>query len=85
MSNGDYDGTLDYNEAMARQPEPDVRIEDHGTLVLFVPLNTVALAWLQDHTDGHWYGEALAVEPRYAYPLAVGLHNDGYTLSGEDR
>jgi hypothetical protein len=61
-------------------PEADVRISGHGSILLFQPLNDVATEWLVKHTDGTWYGDSLAVEPRYATDLAKGAQDDGLAV-----
>jgi hypothetical protein len=56
----------------------DFRIENHGSVVLVRPLNDEARDWLQEHTDGQWFGDALAVEPRYVENLLVGAVDAGF-------
>lgn len=58
----------------------DILIEHHGTLHLFRPLTEGAKTWLAEHTDGQWFGGALAVEPRYVVPLAEGILEAGFQL-----
>ncbi len=55
------------------------RLEHHGSLVLVYPLTEYSTQWLEDHTDGTWWGNrlALVVEPRYVDSLMQGF------LSGE--
>lgn len=61
-----------------------VRIEDHHSLLLLVPLTNEARAWLDEHTDGCWLGDyGLAVEHRYAASLLWGLA-EGLGLPPED-
>jgi hypothetical protein len=55
------------------------RIEDHGTLILVRPLTDDVSEWLDEHTDGMWFGGALVVEPRYAGPLVEGMIEEGFT------
>jgi hypothetical protein len=56
-------------------------VEDHGSLMLFRPLDAEVTAWLEEHTDGHWFGGALAVEPRFAEALALGMLDAGFTFA----
>ena len=58
----------------------DIQIENHGSLYLFRPLNDEAKEWLEENTDGQWWGGALAVEPRYAVGLAEGAAENGLDL-----
>lgn len=55
----------------------DVFIENHGTVFLFRPATAVGEDWLTENTDGMWYGDALAVEHRYAQYLTQGLLDAG--------
>ena len=57
-----------------------VTVEDHGSIYLVRPETDAAREWLTEHTDGQWFGNALAVEPRYVVDLLDGLAND---LNGE--
>lgn len=61
---------------------PDVQVENRGTILLFRPLTTVGREWLDENTDGTWFGGALAVEPRYAEDLAEGIQTDGLEVEG---
>lgn len=58
----------------------DVEIRNEGSIMLFVPNTDEAHDWLQEHTDGQWFGNALVVEPRYAGPLAEGLVDAGLSV-----
>lgn len=59
---------------------PDVRVEDHGTICLVRPMRDGALAWLKVHTDGTWFGGAVAVEARYLFDLVAALREAGFTV-----
>lgn len=51
-----------------------VRVEwNGGSIVLVRPLDKAARAWLEAHTDGQWFGGALACEPRYVEALLAGF------------
>ena len=63
-----------------REPEQDARVEDHGTICLVRALSDCALAWLTAHTDGTWFGSALAVEHRYVADLVAGLRDAGFVV-----
>ena len=54
-----------------------VRVEDHGTILLFRPLSDAARSWLEERTNASWFGGALACERRFAASLAEGLLVDG--------
>jgi hypothetical protein len=55
-------------------------VEDHGTIVLIRPHTVDVADWLVEHTEGQWWGLALAVEPRYVGPLVTALIEEGYAL-----
>ena len=40
-----------------------ISIEDHGSIMLFQPLDAEAQAWLQENTDGQWCGRAKRGKP----------------------
>jgi hypothetical protein len=50
---------------------PDFRVDNHGSIALFVPLNQTARDWLTETApeDAQWWraieGSAMVVEPRY--------------------
>jgi hypothetical protein len=55
-------------------------VEDHGSLVLVRPLTDDVEEWLEEHTDGQWFGGALVVEPRYLKPLLEGMVEEGFVV-----
>lgn len=60
----------------------DYTVENHGSLFLFRPETPEAQAHLEAHVDdeAQWFGDALAVEPRYAADLAAQLGDDGFVV-----
>ncbi len=64
----------------AREPSADARVENHGTIFLVRPLTEPALDWLTEHTDGTWFGNALAVEHRFVSDLVSGLRDCGFVV-----
>jgi hypothetical protein len=54
-----------------------ISVENYGTIMLVRPLTDETREWLKEHTDGTWWGGALAVEPRYVDDLLVGMAEDG--------
>ena len=62
-----------------RVPATDVRVTDHGSVVLFHPLTDAARDWLSDNVgdDAMYLGDALACEHRFAGDLADGMVCDG--------
>ena len=55
-------------------------VENHGSIVLVRPHTDDVREWLEEHTDGTWFGGALVVEPRYVEELVHGLVEEGYAL-----
>jgi len=51
-------------------------VECHGSIYLVRPATDAARKWLREHTDGRWFGDALAVAPRYVIDLVDGLSAD---------
>lgn len=62
---------------------PDVLVRNEGTVFLFCPLTSVGQEWIDEHvaSDALWFGHALVVEHRYAWPLAVGMQDAGLVLA----
>ena len=62
---------------------PDVLVQNEGTVFLFCPLTSVGQEWIDEHvaSDALWFGRALVVEHRYAWPLAVGMQDAGLVLA----
>ena len=60
----------------------DVRIENHGSIVLVQPLTDTAREWLTANVgeDSMYFGGALVVEPRYLGELVDGMVSDGLNL-----
>lgn len=58
----------------------DIIITNHGSVLIVAPQNETAREWLEDHTDGMWYGGGLCVEPRYIDGLMEGMENDGLVI-----
>ena len=58
----------------------DVRVENHGSIVIIQPLTAAAREWLQENTNGMWWGGGLACEPRYVNDLLDGMGNEGLSI-----
>jgi hypothetical protein len=60
----------------------DVTVENHGTIALLRPHTEAADAWFADHIgdDAQWFGNALAVEPRFVGDIIDGLADDGLAV-----
>jgi hypothetical protein len=65
------------------QPRPDVEIRFEGTICLFEPHTCRGKTWIQSHVapDAQWFGNALAVEHRFAKDLARAIKADGLLLA----
>lgn len=62
----------------------DIRVENHGTICLFIPLTPAARTFLDECVQSEpwqWLGFNLAVEPRYALDLANGAIEHGLEVS----
>lgn len=54
----------------------NITITDHGTIVLFTPLDAGAREWLEDNVHAEpwqWLDGALAVDHRMAGPLVAAI------------
>jgi hypothetical protein len=60
---------------------PDIRIENHGSVVLLRPATAVGREWLKAHCDRSGYqpftGGTLLCEPRYVAPIVAGAREAG--------
>lgn len=57
----------------------DIRIENHGSIMLLHPLTTEAWAWVEDNLPDdrqEWCG-GVVVEPRYVANIVTGMQDDG--------
>ena len=63
------------NQTPVIETTPDVLVHNAGTVFLFCPLTAEAKQWIADNVqpDALWFGDALAVEHRYAWGLAQGM------------
>ena len=68
---------------MKTKTKIDIAIGDHGSIILFTPMNDEAKKWIRDNVqpDAQWYGNSLAVERRYAANLADGMRIHGFNLA----
>ena len=64
----------------------DIRVVNHGSVVLFHPNSDAAHCWMKEHCppgDEHIYWcSALVVEPRYVEGLIGSVCNDGLNVEG---
>jgi hypothetical protein len=73
-------------EAMCCPPREtdmvDIRVENHGSVVLLRPLALRAERWLRDsvYEDAMWHGGALVVEPRYMADIVAGSREAGLVV-----
>jgi hypothetical protein len=58
---------------------PDVRVQNHGSLFLVIPVTGEAQEWMDENIQegAMWWGQGLVVEPRYALALVEGMVGDG--------
>jgi hypothetical protein len=65
-------------------PRADVRVENHGSIVLVRPMTGAGRDWIEANvaTDGGLFdfGGALVVEPRYVANLVDGMIADGLVV-----
>jgi hypothetical protein len=64
------------------RPKPDVRVENHGSIVLLRPVTGAASAWLDENlaSDAMSYGGATVCEPRYVQPIIDGMQEAGLVV-----
>jgi len=61
---------------------PDFRCENHGSIFLLYPLSESAQSWIEENlpSDAQWFGNAVAIEHRYIWPVLDGIQNDGMAV-----
>jgi hypothetical protein len=61
---------------------PDIRLSNHGTIVLLHGDTPAGHHWLVEHTpeDAQWFGDAVVAEPRYVGPIIEGALGDGLNV-----
>lgn len=60
----------------------DVLINNHGSIITFMPMTERAENWIADNVpDPLYFGHALCCEPRFAENLAMGMQESGLSLS----
>lgn len=57
----------------------DIRVENHGSIVLLHPETRRGERWLRNHTDSEaqTLGKATVAEPRYVMDIVRGAQDDG--------
>ena len=60
----------------------DFRCENHGSIFLLYPLSQSARSWVEENlqSDAQWFGNAVAIERRYIWPILEGVRNDGLAV-----
>jgi len=61
----------------------DFRVFYDGSVSLVTPETPAAHEWLSEHVpaDAPWFGDALAVEPRFLDALIDGIEGDGLAVT----
>ena len=61
---------------------PDFRCENHGSIFLLYPVSESAKSWIEENlpSDAQWFGNAVAIEHRYVWPILEGIRNDGLAV-----
>jgi hypothetical protein len=62
----------------------DFCCENHGSIFLLYPLTESAKFWIEQNlpSDVQIFGNAVAIEHRYIWPILEGLQDDGLTVHG---
>lgn len=61
----------------------DVRVENHGSIVLLRPITVTGQDWLDTNIpdDAPTWGNAVVAEPRYVPFILEGMKNDGLVVA----
>lgn len=62
---------------------PDFICENHGSIFLLRPISPAALQWIDSHlcSDRQVFGNAVAIEARFVWPILLGIQDDGLVVS----
>jgi hypothetical protein len=64
---------------------PDIRVENHGSVVLLRPATAAGRAWLKANCDSTGYqpftGGTVVCEPRFAADIIVGAREAGLRVA----
>jgi hypothetical protein len=58
----------------------DIKIEDHGSIVLLIPISAIGEQWVDENLNGpetQRWGRGVVVEPRYVLHIVEGARGDG--------
>ena len=73
------------NEVLEAMIQPDVRIEEHGTVTTLQPCTLCGRSWIDANVEAEgwqWIGSRLAVEPRHVPDLVQGMLDDDLAVEG---
>jgi hypothetical protein len=63
---------------------PDISIENHGSIFLVRPLTPLGISWIENHIgrdNGYQpYYPGVVIEHRYIADIVAGLQNDGLVI-----
>lgn len=61
----------------------DVELQDHGSIMILMPLTESGRRWLEDHTpeEAQKWGNGTVVEPRHAGPIVSEMQLDGLVVA----
>lgn len=73
---------INLNKRGMMKTDYDFQLIDEGTIVLLFPFTNRANEWLSENVlDPLMFGNALAIEPRYANDIVNGLIDDDLTIT----
>jgi hypothetical protein len=69
----------------AHNSKPQFELQNHGSLFLLRPLDSVAKEWMNEHLpvdspETQFWGDSIVIEPRYLEAIVDGILADGLAL-----
>ena len=63
--------------------QSDFICENHGSIFLLRPVSPAAFEWIESHlcSDRQTFGNAVAIETRFVWPIILGIQDDGLVVS----
>jgi hypothetical protein len=78
---GFKEGAWEETEKNPPEPKADALVNDHGSVVIIMPLSGAAKDWWESNVqEAQRWGSGYAVEPRYAEAIIQGMQEAGFSV-----
>jgi hypothetical protein len=78
-------GASEKEHPLKTASKPQFELQNHGSLFLLRPLDSVAKEWMNEHLpvdspETQFWGDSIVIEPRYLEAIVDGILADGLAL-----